>query len=115
MNVVQYVWSEQIDSMLREGEFLEMLGVRNWALDRVGALDAVERLSCEGIAVAGGDVYRREDGRLETTYENWYCNRKDGEQVSQYIERSVDIARNYISKYPDSDSRVLFSLVPVAL
>lgn len=114
MNVVQYVWSEQIDSMLREGEFLEMLGVRNWALDRVGALDAVERLSCERIAVAGGDVYKRENGRLETTYDNWYCNRNDGEQMSEYIERRVDIARNYISKYPGSDSRVFFSLVPVA-
>ena len=83
--------------MLREGEFLEMLGVRNWALDRAGALDAVERLSCEGVAVAGGDVYRREDGRLETTYDNWYCNRNDGEQMNEYIERSVDIARNYES------------------
>lgn len=114
MSVVQYVWSEKIDSILREGESLETLGVRNWALDQAGALGAVERLSRERIAVAGGDVYRRENGRLETTYDNWYCNRKDGEQMSEYIERSVDIAKNYISEYPGSDSGVFFSLVPVA-
>lgn len=110
--MVQYVWSEHIDSILGVGEYLEMLGVRNWALDQAGALDAVEKLSCQGIAVAGGDVYRRENGRLESTYDDWYCNRNDGEQMDEYVERSTSLARNYISAYPNSDGGAFFSLVP---
>lgn len=110
--MVQYVWSEKIDAILGAGESLEMLGVRNWVLDHAGALEAVERLSREGVAVAGGDVYRRENGRLEPTYDNWYCNRSDGEQMHEYVERSIDIARGYITDYPDLDGGAFFSLVP---
>ncbi|WP_411850307.1 Imm40 family immunity protein [Stenotrophomonas sp. LGBM10] len=112
--MVQYVWSEQVDSILGAGESLEVLGVRNWALDQAGALDALERLHHEGIAVAGGDVYRLENGRLEPTYDNWYCDRSDDESIDEYIERSIDIARSYISECPNSDGETLFSLVPVA-
>lgn len=112
--MVQYVWSEFVDSILDVGESLEILGVRNWALDQDRALDAVEKLSCQGIAVAGGDVYRWENGRLEPTYDNWYCNKNDGEQVGEYVKRSISLARNYISVYPNSDGGALFSLVPAA-
>lgn len=63
--MVQYVGSEQIDSILGAGESLEMVGVGNWALDQAGALDAVQRLSCLGVAVAGGDVYAWKNGVLE--------------------------------------------------
>jgi len=112
--VVQYVWSEQVDSILGAGESLEMLGVRNWALDQAGALEAVGRLSCQQIAVTGGDVYRPKNGRLEPTYDNWYCNRSDGERMCEYVERSIVIARNYISDYPNSDGGTFFSLVPLA-
>lgn len=110
--MVQYVWSETIDSILGAGESLEMLGVRNWALDQAGALDAVERLHSKGIAVAGGDVYRLENGRLEPTYDNWYCDKCDDEPIGEYIEHSVHIAMSYISEYPNSDGRTFFSLVP---
>lgn len=112
--MVQYVWSEKIDSILGAGKSLEMLGVRNWALDQAGALDALERLRDEGIAVSGGDVYRRENDRLEPTYDNWYCDRGDGEQVGEYVERSIGVAINYITEYLNPDGRAFFSLVPGA-
>jgi len=112
--VVQYVWSEKIDSILSAGESLEVLGVRNWALDQAGALYALERLHQEGIAVAGGDVYRLENGRLEPTYDNWYCDRSDGEQIGEFVERSIGVAMNYITEYLNSDGRAFFSLVPGA-
>jgi len=123
VTVVQYVWSEKIDSILGAGKSLEMLGVRNWALDQAGALDALERLRDEGIAVSGGDVYRRENDRLEPTYDNWYCDRGDGEQgpdplrgpsEGEYVERSIGVAMNYITGYLNSDGRAFFSLVPGA-
>ncbi|WWW36964.1 Imm40 family immunity protein [Stenotrophomonas rhizophila] len=112
--MVQYVWSEFVDSILGVGESLEIFGVRNWALDQDRALDAVEKLSRQGVAVAGGDVYRWENGRLEPTYDNWYCNKNDGEHMDEYIERSISLARNYITVYPNSDGGALFSMVPVA-
>lgn len=112
--MVQYVWSEIIDSILSAGESLEVPGVRNWALNQAGALCALERLHQEGIAVAGGDVYRLENGRLEPTYDNWYCDRGDGEQIGEFVERSIGVAVNYITEYSNSDERAFFSLVPGA-
>lgn len=88
--------------------------MRNWALDQAGALDVLKRLRDEGIAVAGGDVYRRENDCLEPTYDNWYCDRGDGEQIGEYVERSIGVAMNYVAEYLNSDGRAFFSLVPGA-
>ncbi|MFL9583430.1 Imm40 family immunity protein [Stenotrophomonas sp. AB1(2024)] len=111
--MIQVVWSEEVDALFCVGQSLEPLGVRNWAIDQAGTLDVLERLRALGIAVAGGDVYRRNSDGLESTYDDWYCNREADESETSYLERSVELARRYILDYPNAEGDALFALVPV--
>lgn len=110
--MIYAVWSKEIDSLLCIGQPLEASGVSNWALDQLDALHALDSLYALGIAVAGGDVYRRGSGGLETTYDDWYCNKEIDEPMSSYVERSIGVARRYISSYSNSEGGDFFALVP---
>ena len=106
------IWSAEIDSVLNVGRNLEIVGVRNWALDRESALKALRQFSVMKIAVLGGDVYTVRDTRLESTYDNWYCNARAGERGAEYVARSIATAKQYIANYPANAGDVLFAIVP---
>jgi hypothetical protein len=111
--MIQDVWSEEVDAILCVGQSLGPLGVRNWAIDQTGTLNVLERLRTLGIAVAGVDVYRWSSDGLESTYDDWYCNREVDESEAAYLVRSIEFARRYIMDYPNTGGDVLFALVPV--
>jgi hypothetical protein len=109
--IMENIWSSEIDSILRVGHSLESVGVRNWALEREAALNALEQLCVLGVAVFGGDVYVANSSGVESNYDNWYCNRDVGETDVDFVVRSVAKARNYIANYR-AEGRVLFAIVP---
>lgn len=113
--MVNELWSKQIDSILCTGRSLSALGVRNWALDRLGALSALDEFCVLGVAVAGGDVYKLKGEILELTYDNWYCDRSINEDILEYVDRSIAAARRYILEYPASETEYFFALVPSLL
>jgi len=106
------IWSDEIDSVLGQGRSLEGLGVRNWALDREQAMSALGRLGMLEVAVLGGDVYTVIGTDIESTLDNWYCNRRSDEAEAHFVERSIGVARNYIATYPGDLDTVFFALVP---
>jgi len=111
--VMENVWSGEIDSILRAGRSLESAGVGNWALEREAALKAIERLSAKGVAVLGGDVYTVSDQqRIESNYDNWYCDREPGETDADFLIRSIRQEKNYVLSYQAPATKVLFALVP---
>jgi hypothetical protein len=106
------IWTAEIDSILKIGFSLEELGVRNWALKRDDALQALVQLSSMRIAVLGGDVYMALGDSIEPKYDNWYCNPEPTESDEDFIVRSVTMAKNYITNYPSPQNLLLFTLVP---
>lgn len=105
-------WSENIDAILSLGQSLEELGVRNWALQKDTALEALDRLLNIGVPILGGDVYVVKNDSLEQNYDNWYCERNEDETNADFIERSVSFAKRYISSYKINGRDVYFSIVP---
>jgi hypothetical protein len=52
------------------------------------------------------------DGELQylRTGDNWYADRRPGEDLMDYIERSIAEAERYIRSYPDpEDGTILYS------
>ncbi|KRP51148.1 Imm40 family immunity protein [Pseudomonas trivialis] len=107
MNII---WSEQIDPILSKGIPLDNLGVRNWALGREDALNAICELEAFGIAILGGDVYKLVGEKAEQTYDSWYCDQGPDESDYIFSKRSSDKAKSYIFSY--LMPKGLFAIVP---
>jgi hypothetical protein len=105
------IWSRTADQILSSGEFLGDAGVRNWALTRQEALVAIAELGSEGIAVLGGDVYKRDRAVFVAIGDGWHCDRDAEEDSETFVDRSVEAARKYVERYPGSDE-TYFALVP---
>ena len=105
-------WSCEVDSILGVGRSLEDIGVRNWALNQEDSLTALIKLTEIGIAVLGGDVYSVNGEFVESNYDNWYCNRDEHESDLAFVERSIIVARSYITNYKTQKESVLFAIVP---
>ena len=75
------------------------------ALSVEDALQAVELLKEEKIAIYGGDILTEADGELvyahdiwgkEYHYLNWYCDKSEDEDRADYLQRSYDKAKEGI-------------------
>jgi hypothetical protein len=75
------------------------------ALDKNDSLNFLKLLETHNIFVFGGDVYRKEDNHLTSTYDNWYCQ-KD----TCNILESISKAKEYIRNYP-CDEKTYFVIV----
>jgi hypothetical protein len=69
------------------------------------ALQALDLLRDSQTVVLGGDVLSEENNKLiyayqlwgdEWQYLNWYCDRMDGEEKADYLQRSYELAREGI-------------------
>ena len=75
------------------------------ALSVEDALQAIELLKEEKIAIYGGDILTEADGEIvyahdiwgkEYHYLNWYCDKSDDEERIDYLQRSYDKAKEGI-------------------
>lgn len=109
------VWSEKIDSILSIGQSLSEIGIRNWALIKAQALNALKQFASAEIAVLGGDVYDASTGKIRSSYANWYCDRLAEEKWEDFVKRSIAHARSYIENYGSKNKQsasTLFSMTP---
>lgn len=89
---------------------LELLGVNGFAYPRKEALKIVNEYFNSNKPILGGDVYKLVNGRIESTSDSWYCNRKESETLYDYVGRSYHITCDYIRNYPDK-TNTFFSIV----
>ena len=80
---------------------LMSIGVRGKAYLRNDAILIVSLARHNIVPVLGGDVYCKSefDNNIHTTYDNWYCNREESESLKDYVERSCDVAEQFIINY----------------
>jgi hypothetical protein len=106
-------WSTTVDEILNVGIPLSDVGIRNWALTKNDALTSLDQLLAEGVAVLGGDVFALRAERLESNYDNWFCDRAPDEEQSAFVARSINKAKDYVMRYPASSTdEFFFALVP---
>lgn len=106
-------WEEKSDKLLSDGVVLNHFGNRGF--DREKALEVVDRLALEGIAVCGGDVHVVTEAGIEYDNSNWYCNSNEGESNAEFVARCALVSKTYISSYPSTSKQVLFELVPITM
>lgn len=95
------VTSKILELYARHGRSLADLGLHEAALP-VNQTDVALSLFCQqGWRVLGGDVYRlASDGRLESSYENWFYGGTSAEE-------SVVVARNFIHSLVSTSAYVV--------
>ena len=74
-------------------------GSQEIALPRDATIEALRMLKDSPIAVIGGDVLKLSGGLLTYTYENWFCNKKEGELASQYACRCLQYSMEYVMNF----------------
>lgn len=108
------------DFLMKKGRsLLEMnQGSNEIALETDDALQALDLLKGNQIAVLGGDILsEKENGKLVYAYQlwgdgqeyhylNWYCDKKDSENQEEYVERSYIIAKDSIKAANDIAKRL---------
>lgn len=103
---------EKMKSILSCGISLHDFGVNNWALTKAQALVVFNKLEQENRSVLGGDVFQIVNGMPESNYDNWYCDRLEGEDSNSYSSRSISIACQYVYQYQHPNGKeALFVLV----
>ena len=55
-------------------------------------------------------IYKLVNGRIESTSDSWYCERKETETLYDYVVRSYNVACDYIREYPGNEN-TFFSIV----
>ena len=107
------VWSYRIDNILKVGYSLDEAGLRNWALQKDDALNALIKLEELQVPILGGDVCEFINGILQYNYDNWYCDRLTNESHLDFVSRSIKKAKEYIEHYNIKESdKIFFALVP---
>src|SRR6185503_245461 len=94
------VWTFEVDEILKVGYQLTNIGLHNWALPKLEALNALEKLEAIEVPVLGGDVCQNIDGVMKPNYDNWHCERLTRETKKEFVSRRIQIAKNYIGSYP---------------
>ena len=97
--------------MKTKGICLLEFGVNSRAFNREEIQDILEILREEGIAVKGGDVWKKNDNNIILTYDNWYCERNQNETYSDFVNRSIEYTNIYINNYNIEKGDLYFELV----
>ena len=95
--------------IIKSGINLEKIGINELAWEKNEINKIVRILRKEEIPVLGGDVYRIENGIIESTYDSWFLN-NNGED--DFVEKSLDKTISYVEDYENNNhGKNIFVLV----
>ena len=82
------------------GHSLAELGVASYAYTYQDMLAYIDWIESKKFVILGGDVYSRQGDMFDLTYDSWYYSPKNNDSDSLL---SISVAKDYISKYIDSN------------
>jgi len=104
--------SNYIELLKNRGKPLMAIGVNSFALDKESALIAIGFLQEANIPILGGDVFKQLEEKLTLTYDNWSCQKEKYSSNEEYINASLEEAKEYIENYKaNRNELVYFELV----
>ena len=90
------------------GVSLESIGVKNWAFSKEDAIVVLDKYLELQIPILGGDVCVRSNEVIQYNYDNWHCDKVPDESNIDFVNRSIAVARNYISNYKMNNLENIF-------
>ena len=104
--------SEEFSTFVNaRGISLDSLGVPELAFTPCDALAAIQLLRGGDVGVLGGDALIRKGNRIAFGGESWHCERGRDEDLEKWVKRSLDVAGQYISRFPNPADSVLFTII----
>ncbi|WP_164689477.1 Imm40 family immunity protein [Herpetosiphon llansteffanensis] len=88
-----------------KGTPLNDLMINEIGLQRADALHAIELIRAMQKPILGGDIYRQTNDQIDPTYDNWSIDAGPSHSVD--AQRSCDISRSYIERYPNPHNQML--------
>ncbi|MDE6151690.1 MAG: hypothetical protein K2G12_06875 [Prevotella sp.] len=86
---------------------LEDYGINSVAFTLEDAIRILDIMEKELVPILGGDIYVLDGAELRPTYQNWSCERIDGQDMASFVHDSCTYARKYIK-----DIKKQFVVVP---
>jgi hypothetical protein len=100
------------DYFRQHGVYLEeYLGVKEWAVNKIVALKIINEAKENNVAILGGDVLIKKDGKYQYKNENWHIEKQQNESQEEYATRSIIKAKEYIENYPEGSESIYYVLV----
>jgi hypothetical protein len=91
-----------------KGRPLTEIGASGVAFTRKDLLTALEFLRGSQVGVLGGDVLEIVSGKLRYTHDSWHVSRRDQENMTAFLNRSVQETEKYVNSYPDPNNGTIF-------
>lgn len=103
---------EELLNLLCEGVALHPHGIHNWALNAWQSINFVEIARQRKVPILGGDLYFVKNGEPVIAYENWFCGKNEKENHDDYVDRSANIAKDFINiNLSKLGENILFALI----
>ena len=94
-----------------KGSSLAELGVESYAYTYQDMLAYIDWIESKKFVILGGDVYSRQGDMFDITYDSWYYSPKNKDNDSL---ESISVAKDYISKYIDSNGGNFYFTVVIS-
>lgn len=93
------------------GQSLAELGVASYAYTYQDMLAYIDWIESKKFVILGGDVYSRQGDMFDLTYDSWYYSPKNNDSD---LLQSISVAKDYISKYIDSNGENFYFAIVVS-
>ena len=94
-----------------KGNSLAELGVASYAYTYQDMLAYIDWIESKKFVILGGDVYSRQGDMFDLTYDSWYYSPKNNDSD---LLQSISVAKDYISKYIDSNGENFYFAIVVS-
>mgnify|MGYP000915709157 FL=1 len=90
---------------------IKEFGVTNYAYTFKDVLAYIDWIESKKFVILGGDVYSRQGDMFDLTYDSWYYSPKNNDSD---LLQSISVAKDYISKYIDSNGENFYFAIVVS-
>lgn len=91
---------------------LDTIGINELGWRFQDIKDVIEFFADKDYAILGGDIYIEREGRIQSTFDNWYLNR-DNREWHDFVMKSKQKSIDYLQNYSERNKNNLESFIIV--